>query len=845
MEGVVVWSPAGRRGLRLERCEPQGKCDDHESADVVPPAARSKYTYYKWLQTSAATEDSSAPSTSSSELPTHQLGFHSPSGTNDDCEVALSPYVHVISMSLRRRVREWQKSLFPGGNSEFHDAGANIIGVIRDAIAARIVNMCSGRRHYATRCGFWLMCVDSSEVWDFCLRLCRGSFWRSGRMSASPDDRRIYTIDLSFGVMEGSHAGACYSGYGFVCCSCRTCQRVLGHLRRDDSDVDAVPPSDALYSLISKSTAELLTFLDHNKTHRNLEHQLLCASVDAFISQRRLRRVVEQSNMADQSCMGSLHNQSSDTFTRQKWNTMPNVNTNLTEEPFIDRVLTDCGCFVLLKNANALFSAPQNEDSTVNRWAMVVDLLREYTTMWDDHDMPVHAFCCYEVVEEDAPLTDELLPDADSLGSQMEGATYMLRKLGYFGYRVDLSRSTGGDDFFRERFLRKQLRVSSDDASKTLLSYLRSLTSSYGLPCLGTVARMAACEYVASLLAQGIDIHTADGELFRDVALTARCFERAVSLRPPVALSAGVPGVSVVPYNAAQGVAAHSNFPPLRVLETGEVDVRRGFESLVLRESLRQELEELVSECMNTTNGGATAAPPFVIVDGPSGSGKTQLSIALAHELRCTLVLACVLDFLRPQVGVSEKLVHQFFASLRRQFASIAAKEGTVGDRPSTPRCVVVIEGAECLTEEAAYMQSLLYALCAEMARFRELWQWQLSRSVIFVLTCHTPSCLPERLRRACGHPRRFSMHGNFTSTADAAACFELYLRGRGRLLDRFREVWPTWCQDPAVAEMRPCDIALLCRTAALWMAGGVTEAPLSTPPVFGCLAASLCTPTH
>lgn len=86
-------------------------------------------------------------------------------------------------------------------------------------------------------------------------------------------------------------------------------------------------------------------------------------------------------------------------------------------------------------------------------------------------------------------------------------------------------------------------------------------------------------------------------------------------------------------------------------------------------------------------------------------------------------------------------------------------------------------------------------------------------------------------------------MKNNISSADKAAACFELYLNGRGYLLERFREVWPMWREDSAVSSLRACDIVLLCRMATLWSLNRAATSISSSVPLGGLIEALCAVP--
>ncbi|GBE58527.1 proteasome-activating nucleotidase [Babesia ovata] len=847
---------SGFKRLRLLKSEPPGRRDDHETADVDAASPWSTCQYYRWVSEAAAEAEGPAKSTSS-----------------DPCgriEVKSSHFERALVDRLSRKLSQWRTSLSDG------DDELDVLSSLNASIARYFLQMYNGHERCKMRHGFWVSCTSEHEAWDFCSRICSSGFWLRGRQPWGTRNRRIYTIDLCERTSSGTPLGCCYSAYGYLCCCCRACQAVCGMLRMEDGEQGPQPRGNGLYNIIANNLGDILTFLEHNSQHKNIEHQLLCASVDAYVSQRRSKEIcsrlwdLKEGRLSDppKYCTRRLKNSDRSNKTsgndRHDKGTEGDYENQLTHgcdehvscESVAEDLLEDCGCFLFLKSANKLFTEQNDDDATVNNRALVVDLLRDYSSMWSAYNMPVYMFCCYEVEEDNVPSSDAMVENFGAPDVHIDGAEYMLGRLQYFEHRVDLTRSLQERNSKRASYLSDRLNVAPGEKRDHLLSYLVSLTSGYGMSCLGTIVRMASCEYLAAISKRGPGARGRDCKIFADIQLTARAFEKAVAIRPPLALSVGLPGLCVLPHNTGQTVGSSSGFPPLRV-DNGTISVRQGFDSMVLGEPLLGNLRNFVSSCLSHDESCETPQP-FVTIEGPSGCGKTLLSIALSHELRSTLILSSVLDFLRPQVGVSEKLVHSFFSSLSSQFVDVNTtghphdsimlsrdsksghSPGNTSSRRSVPRCVVVFEGADSLAETCGYMKSLLYALCTELERFRDLWEWQRSCSVIFVFTCQSLSSIPSRLREACISRHRYSLLGNVSTENEIEECFELYLSGRGTLLDRFRELWPSWRLDATVMALRPCDIALLCRTAAVWSVSGVV--PLPSHSAVQRLAESLCT---
>ncbi|KAK1933224.1 hypothetical protein X943_002773 [Babesia divergens] len=720
--------------------------------------------------------------------------------------------------SLVRKLGAWKSAFLPCGSPTLDDCAVNILGIIRDAIFARIFNIKGGKESILSSVGFWVACSDLSEAYDFCLQLCRSAFWFHRSRSSGFENQRIYQVDFSASGCIKTGLNLCYSSSTFVSCCCRVCHDICETLRQDTTVEEYCSFPEVLYRLISGSTRNVLTFLDHNRSAINLEHQLLSISVDGYLSKCRLQGKLE-------GLCG-------------------------TDDESIETALDDCGCFVLLKGIDSLFATSSSNQSGTNYWALVVDLLREYSVVWTTNDLPVHLFCLYELDPTESSVS-VLNFDTDTTAPSVDIPNYILENVSYFRYRIDLSRATGGESAMREHYLRRHVPSDGGESSETLLRYLVSLTSGYGLRRLGVITRMASCEYMASLKGDMRGFEQSKEQKFRNIALTARCFEKAISLSPAVSTPVGMTGLCVIPYSHGDGSTVFSSFPPLSVTPGGTVEICRGFSSLILRESLLHDLTSFVSGTDQITDSTVDKTP-FVFIEGPSGCGKTHLSAALAHELRSTLVLVNVLDFLRPQVGVSEKLVHEFFSSILRQYSSESSGQGTcsflwlynaLGNGRSSVRCVVVLEGVGCLVEDSAYMQSLLYALSMEISRFRDFTSWSGIYSVLFVFTCEDVASIPQRLREACMSSRQFSMKNNISSADKAAACFELYLNGRGYLLERFREVWPLWREDSAVSSLRACDIVLLCRMATLWSLNRAATSISSSVPLGGLIEALCAVP--
>ncbi|ORM40014.1 uncharacterized protein BXIN_1470 [Babesia sp. Xinjiang] len=841
MDYIQVVSFTGHRSLRLERCDPPGRRDDHVGVDTSP----SQRIWYQWHQIAVPDECQSVSTIDGGDLSGNSASIRR-SQIGEQTQSHIDTFLQSISRYLHGVSNKWKENVQLVVNEEFEEAGNNIITVIRDSVVARVLNILLRERRYNLRCGFWMSSADPSEAWDLCLQLCRKTFWLNGDNSVHDRDRRIYTIDLSRVARTVNTGGLSYSLYGAIYCRCRTCCNIAALLRRDDhGDTDPFPSSKWLYDIIEKHTSEVLMFIDHNKHYNNIEHQLLCVSVDAFLSYQRMKTLLERLKHADEGSIDTSHNncfqgELSSSTSNENFTAMflDNWDDSADNVLFLKKLLSDCGCFLLLKGSEMLFKALDAESSRLNRSALVVDLLLDYSSMWAYNDLPVYLFCCYDSEDSNNSPKEDVFYDVDVTSDNDSGVEYMLSKIRYLHYRVNLSHLSAGRGFVHERYLRQQLQLDNNDERDMLLSYLVSLTSSYDRRCLGTIVRLAACEYMSALFEGTSHLGLRDPRIFRDASLTARCFDKAVCIRPPVALSVGIPGLCVLPYSSSRRIGSYCGFPPLKTSSKGSIEICQGFDSLVLGSSLRSDLDSFVSECLTSV---PSSSPPFVVVEGPSGCGKTQLVIALSHELRSTLILSNVTDFLRPQVGLSEKLVHQFFSSLERQFAFGYSHKGFVS---SIPRCVVVFENTECLSDDSGCMRSLLYSLCAGLSRFRAQWEWNMSYTVLFVFTCTETGRIPERLREVCLFQLSFLMEWPTFGKEVVKRCFELYLRHRGSLLERFNELWPSWSVNARIMELRPCDIALICRTAVLWHASGV-RTRISMDRSFGALALALCADPH
>ncbi|KAK1445185.1 hypothetical protein BgAZ_110910 [Babesia gibsoni] len=784
IEGLTISGNRRNFALGLEQCKVPGERKDHEPA---PEKQDNTLRLHYWFFEAPTDKNLTSYAIESTEIK----------------ELILDSSYETLSSTLLRKLFDWKSKISKYGICSYDKQCSSILGVIRDSIFARILNAEDELVTKERVCGFWVVCYDVSEAFDLCLRISRSAFWFSGMQHEL--DRRIYSIDISE-YESASTQNLAYSGSRYVSCCCRVCRDICRRLREDHAMTGTSSYKYILYVILSEHTHSLLTFLDHNRHYRNLEHQLLAISMDGYLSKQRIGEQVS----------------------RMKTGKKP-----------VDGVLDDCGCFLILENIKSPFCSLPEKKICLNSWAVTTDLLKEYTSLWVSHDFPIHMFCIYDMDPMELSYENQIDGDDMEKAANVDYAEYLLSKLRCFNYHVDLTVDSGGDDERRERYLAQRLKLEETGDAETTIRYLVSLTNGYDIKRLEVVTRMAYCEYMAELVRNGKDLDSCHSCIFSDSAITARCFEKAVSLTPPVTGPVGMPGLCIIPYSRQNDAASVSSFPPLHLNDDGSVEIVKGFNSLVLCEQLRGELQDFVS-ARQSGNELNRVEMPFIVIEGPSGCGKTHLSIALAHELQATLILVNVLDFLSPHVGASEKLVHDFFSPLLYQYSS-----GTIkGNGCSPVRCVVTVEGVDCLNENSVYMRSLNYAICSELSRFRDNALWRGECGILFVFTCECLASIPTRIQQICAFSRTFCMRSNTSTTADMQKCFELYLNGRVNLLKRFRELWPAWLEDSGIHSLRPCDIALLCRLATLWSLNRPGMSMQETG-VLGRLAGALCTVTR
>ncbi|GFE53567.1 proteasome-activating nucleotidase, putative [Babesia ovis] len=867
MDNIEISSSGRHIALILEQSDSLRNRDDHEAVDPLS----SQRLWYRWRPRYLLEEGNNRGAT-------EQKGITVLGATNVGADVVnlvspeFDPIFTCIAHHLQHASESWYLSALEGLNDEeFQKAGYNIIGIIRDTIMTRLLNILL-KMPYDIPCGFWIPCMDSCTTWDFCEDLCRNAFWLTGSISGNDPDRRIYTIDVSKVPLYSAGQGIGYGIYGHIRCCCRVCRDISSLLSRDDAwKGDPFPASRWLYNIIETRYADVLTFLDHNKQDGNIEHQLLLITVDAYLCHRRMSALMESSEYVTvpgqyldlNHRMSDLSVTTTGLRTLQPTQTAPSKNTAAaqpgktakdsrnatrlilddgcdypTMDSFVDHCLSNCGCFVFLRGVKQLM-AHNDDSSDISIPAVVIDLLSDYCTLWSSYQLPVHMFCCHDIKGDPNSTEHDVFYDMAAPTTDNSAENHLLSKLSYFRYRVDLTNPAGGPDILRERYLRQKLNLGNDEHSEATIMDILSMTSSYDRVCLPTLVHIAACEYVASLKDQGLPTCTDESELFRDIDLTIRCFEMAVSIRQPISLSIGIPNITVVPYNSIRKVGIFANFPPLQPSLNGTVQECRGLDSVILSEPLKDDLTTFVSHCLSPPPG-STGQSPFMVIQGPSGYGKTHLSIALAHELHATLLIVNITSFLRSEVSMSERLVHQFFASLEHQFPFTISNRDSLGD---PPRCVVVLENTESLSEDTPCMRSLLYGFCTELSRFHDQWVWNMTRKVLFVFTCEELDRLPARIREICSFDASFILDRLSFGETEVRRCFELYLRHRGPLLDRFQELWPSWSRDNMVSSLRPCDVVNICRTAVMWYASGVPSIDTSDSTC-SAMSASLCAST-
>ncbi|EDO08537.1 ATPase associated with various cellular activities (AAA) family protein [Babesia bovis T2Bo] len=801
MDNIEIYSSHRPSGLRLERIESPFYRDDHVSSELAVETE-----CYAWRISDTQTSKKDIV-TKSKGNPLVAKSVNIPILLDRLRESRYERLFTALSSRLQRAATLWRQSALQDiCDDRYMTAGTNVINVCIDTVMARIIGICLGDRLTELPCGFWFSASDPFLINSFCKQLCRNAYWFSDNAFYKDRDRRIYTLDVSRGTGTPRRS-VCYDLSGHVRCFCKICTDIVALLRRDavlEND-PFVSFSSLIYDILENHLIELLQFLDHNSNDANIEHQLLLISVDAYISRQKL-----------------CHTLSSWSKNPSSISTVVIDNFDNTDpETVADACLTDCGCFAVVTGLDSLI----NHDVAhrdVSTYSIVVDLLRDYSTMWSEYNLPVYLIYCHDVGNHLSSPVRDIFYDLSS--SSYEGPTelYMLHRVSYFRYHVVLSHISECVDVWVKRILLSHLGWGTSDLEVSVLDNLVAMTSGYDRDSLETLIHIAACEYVSEFGHDNLSI------TFSDPVVTLRCFERAISAREPSRLSIGVPNISVIPYNTGH---QFNGFAPLKQTDSGHIVTSSGFDSIVLCDTLKSRLDLMIS------GSQSHSLSPFICIEGPSGYGKTHLAICMSHEFKATLIHVNIPSFIRSEVSLSERLMNQFFSSLKMQFPFVSSQEGST---PPPPRCVVVLENCECLSESTLYIRSLLYALCTELSHFRDHWEWSFSRSVLFVFTCESFDRIPERIREICDFKEVIRLDQSVFGLGEIRRCFELYLGHRGSLLDRFTQLWPSWCQDIGVSSLRPCDIVLICRTAAMWSVSGISV--LDTDSVkLSAMSSALC----
>lgn len=142
-------------------------------------------------------------------------------------------------------------------------------------------------------------------------------------------------------------------------------------------------------------------------------------------------------------------------------------------------------------------------------------------------------------------------------------------------------------------------------------------------------------------------------------------FEKATYLKKPSSLMISMSDLCrIMPYTAVNSYCSSNHFLPLDIDELGIYKgYLSGFKALVIPNDLMDWLCDFFNEDISKDDVSIS-----LLIQGPSGCGKSSLAMAMAVELKCSLVICNVIEYMRPQVGLAEKLLHDFFTALDLQF---------------------------------------------------------------------------------------------------------------------------------------------------------------------------------
>ncbi|UKK03017.2 hypothetical protein MACK_003119 [Theileria orientalis] len=657
-------------------------------------------------------------------------------------------------------MKDWVSAISTAYSSnQTNNLNSNILSLIRDSLFLSSNNILKGSSDRGVH-GFVIYSKKDFDLYEYFLRLCRNAFWLSKKYSTPGPKSEfenesklssIYTLD--FAEYSGvSFSNFCFTNRNYlVTCCCERCTRVLDYLDKNHHDSLS---SENLKKLLVNEQNSLTKFLIHNKQYQTLEYKLLKISFNGLIIKKIIKDQFHSLFNGPESCLKSLFQ----------------------------------SCLVLCKNFELISDYSSEEsDNHLGVSSLVLDLLCEYAELWEELDLPIFSFILLQV--ENSVPTNQPVTQDDSLYSNPCSLLSNSNHFKYFNIVYDeVINENSKVEYFKD-FLKSICNKQGLDNFNVLRALLR-LTRGYRLEDLKVLTRLAMCESVKDKC----------DNFYEEVV---KYFEKAVSLKPMVEFSHDI--------GLAPEVSSFSNFlnfSPLK-LQNGQVVCRKGLESMVLQLDTLEKVTSFLSQHLPTGSSEHKNTSIALAITGDSGVGKTTLAHCLAQEMNSVFFPVNVLSFLRPQVGLSEKLFHSFISKIRNHFSGSAT-----GSRRDLVKCVILLEGLEALNGNEGYLKRLTSGLRSEFDSISTHSKFSSDYSILLVTTCHRLSDLPEKIRMI--FTEFIPMKAPTMDEKFAQDCFELFLNLRCDFMDRMGDLIEYVSKRNYLGRLTPLKIATISKNASL-----------------------------
>ncbi|UKJ90031.1 hypothetical protein MACJ_003289 [Theileria orientalis] len=608
--------------------------------------------------------------------------------------------------------------------------------------------------------GFVIFSIKDFDLYEYFLRLCTNAFWLSKRYSTCGPGNEfdnesklssIYTLDFA-DYSAVSFSNFCFTNRNYlVTCCCERCTRVLDYL--DKNHHDSVSSQNLKKLLLNEQNC-LTKFLIHNNQYQTLEYKLLKISFNCLVIKKIIKDKFYPLFNGPESGLISLFQ----------------------------------SCFVLCKNIELLSHySSENTKNPLGVSSLVLDILFEYAELWEELELPIFSFIFLQL--ENSISTNHPVTQDDFIYSNPFSVLQNSNHFKYFNVVYDeVINENSKVEYFKD-FLETSFKNQGSHDTDVLRALLR-LTRGYGLEDLKVLTRLARCESVKDKRANFY-------------AELVKYFERAVSLKPMVEFSHDL---GLAP--EASYFSNFLNFSPLK-LQNGQVVCRKGLEAIVLQPDTLEKVTSFLSQHLGTGSPENKNASIALAITGDSGVGKTTLAHCLAQEMNSVFFPVNVTSFLRPQVGLSEKLFHSFISKIRNHFTGSGS-----GRRRDLVKCVILLEGLEALNGNEGYLKRFLSGLRSEFDDISSQSKFSSDYSILFVTTCQRLSDLPGKIRMIFNEIipiKAPKMDEKF-----AQDCFELFLNLRCDFMERMGDLVEYVSKRSHLSKLSPLKIATISKNASL-----------------------------